>query len=101
MITASGRIRPTAAFTAAPSSALAMTGSAPFSFNAGAESCDWVSANTHAGSLSGDEPAADRSHRSHRRSELSSLSPQFDQFAGPPRDHLSYTVGSAPSSGMT
>jgi hypothetical protein len=43
----------------------------------------------HAGSLSGDEPAPDRSHRSHRRSERSSLPPQFDQFAGPPRDHLS------------
>src|SRR5262245_41852778 len=39
-------MRPTAAFTAAASSASAMTGSAPISFNAGAESGDRVSANT-------------------------------------------------------
>src|SRR5262249_41058573 len=45
LITASGRICPTAAFTAAASSASAMTGSAPISFNAAAESRDWVSAN--------------------------------------------------------
>ena len=44
MITASGRIRPTAAFTAAASGASAITGSAPISFNAGAESGDRVSA---------------------------------------------------------
>src|SRR5262249_37829934 len=46
LIRAWGRIRPTAAFTTAASSASAMTGSAPSSFNAGAESRDWVSANT-------------------------------------------------------
>src|SRR5262249_56049457 len=46
LITASGRICPTAAFTAAASSASAMTGSAPISRNTAAESRDWVSANT-------------------------------------------------------
>src|SRR5262245_45996163 len=45
-MTAWGRIRSRAAFTAAASSASAMTGSAPISFNAGAESRDLVSANT-------------------------------------------------------
>src|SRR5215510_4319282 len=45
-MTAWGRIRSRAAFTAAASSASAMTGSAPISFNGGAESGDRVSANT-------------------------------------------------------
>src|SRR6516225_4710300 len=46
LITASGRIRPTAVFTAAASSASAMAASAPISLNAVAESGDRVSANT-------------------------------------------------------
>jgi NAD(P)-dependent dehydrogenase (short-subunit alcohol dehydrogenase family) len=46
LITASGRIRPTAAFTAAASSASEMTGSASISFQRGGESGDRVSANT-------------------------------------------------------
>jgi hypothetical protein len=46
LITASGRIHPTDAFTAAASNASAMTVSAPISFNAGAASGDLVSANT-------------------------------------------------------
>src|SRR5215510_2720049 len=45
-MTAWGRIRSRAALTAAASSASAMTGSAPISFNGGAESGDRVSANT-------------------------------------------------------